>query len=183
MSDHGTPQRLILVTFDQLSLTHGGLATAVPECDEIVFIESQDMLASRKWHSQRLFFILSAVEHTKADLEASGFRVHSIRAKSIGEGVDSLRLTYPDIPTEVLTSLNIELVPNDNFLTTSEQFSQWASGYKSLTMEYFYRWQRKRLNILMEGSEPVVGQWNLDQKNRLPSPQRGSIAVTSCVNS
>ena len=182
MNGHGQPQRLILVTFDQLSLTHGALATANPECDEIVFIESHDLLTSRKWHSQRLFFYLSTAEHTKADLEASGFRVHSIRAKSIREGVESLRLTYPNVPivstspssrsqTEVFTSLNIELVNNDNFLTTSEQFSQWASGYKSLTMEYFYRWQRKRLNILMDGNEPVGGQWNLDQENRLPPPR------------
>ncbi len=182
MNDHGSPQRLILVTFDQLSLTHGALATAIPECDEIVFIESYDLLTSRKWHSQRLFFFLATVEHTKADLEASGFRVHSIRAKSIREGVDSLRLTHPNIPifstspssrsqTELLTSLNIELVNNDNFLTTSEQFSQWASGYKSLTMEYFYRWQRKRLNILMDGNEPVGGQWNFDEDNRLPPPR------------
>jgi deoxyribodipyrimidine photolyase-related protein len=182
MNDHGAPQRLILVTFDQLSLTHGALGTAIPERDEIVFIESHDMLTSRRWHSQRLFFLLSSVEHTKSELEAGGFRVHSIRAANIREGVDSLRRTFPDLPivsttpssrplTEVLTSLNIDLVPNDNFLTTAEQFSQWASGYKSLTMEYFYRWQRKRLNILMDGNEPVGGQWNFDEDNRLPPPR------------
>jgi deoxyribodipyrimidine photolyase-related protein len=182
MSKHGIPQRLILVTFDQLSITHGALATAVAERDEIVFIESHDMLTSRKWHSQRLFFILSAVEHIKSDLEASGFTVRSIKAATMSEGVNSLRLTYPGVPivsttpssrplTEVLTSLDVDLFPNDNFLTTAEQFSQWKSGYKSLTMEYFYRWQRKRLNILMDGNDPVGGQWNFDEDNRLPPPR------------
>lgn len=182
MKDHGPPQRLILVTFDQLSLTHGALATAKPTDDEIVFIESHDMLTSRKWHSQRIFFILSAVEHTKSDLNESGFKVHSIRAATMSEGVKSLRLTYPSVPivsttpssrplTDVLTSLDIELFPNDNFLTTADQFTQWASGYKSLTMEYFYRWQRKRLDILMDGNDPVGGQWNFDEDNRLPPPR------------
>ena len=182
MSNSNTPQRFILVTFDQLSRTHGALATAVPQRDEIVFIESHDMLTSRKWHAQRLFFILSTVEHLKSELIESGFRVHSIRAENIRGGVEELRLNYPGISivstnpssrplTEILISLDIELVPNDNFLTTGEQFSQWASGYKSLTMEYFYRWQRKRLDILMDGNEPVGGQWNLDEENRLPPPR------------
>ena len=93
MSVSKKPKRLILVTFDQLSLTHGALATAKPTDDEIVFIESHDMLTSRKWHSQRIFFILSAVEHTKSDLNESGFKVHSIRAATMSEGVKSLRLT------------------------------------------------------------------------------------------
>jgi len=182
MSVSKKPKRLILVTFDQLSLTHGALATAKPTDDEIVFIESHDMLTSRKWHSQRIFFILSAVEHTKSDLNERGFKVHSIRAATMSEGVKSLRLTYPSVPivsttpssrtlTDVLTSLDIELFPNDNFLTTADQFTQWASGYKSLTMEYFYRWQRKRLDILMDGNDPVGGQWNFDEDNRLPPPR------------
>ena len=182
MSVSKKPKRLILVTFDQLSLTHGALATAKPTDDEIVFIESHDMLTSRNWHSQRIFFILSAVEHTKSDLKASGFKVHSIRAATMSEGVKSLRLTYPSVPivsttpssrtlTDVLTSLDIELFPNDNFLTSADQFTQWASGYKSLTMEYFYRWQRKRLDILMDGNDPVGGQWNFDEDNRLPPPR------------
>lgn len=182
MSHQGTPKRLILVTFDQLSRTHGALATATPERDHIVFIESQDMLTSRKWHVQRLYFILAAVEHVKLELTTSGFHVHSIRATTIRDGINSLRLNHPGIEivsttpssrplADVLTSLNIEFVPNDNFLTTSDQFSQWAGGYKSLTMEYFYRWQRKRLNLLMDGNEPVGGQWNLDQENRLPPPR------------
>jgi len=182
MSVSKKPKRLILVTFDQLSLTHGALATAKPTDDEIVFIESHDMLTSRKWHSQRIFFILSAVEHTKSDLNERGFKVHSIRAATMSEGVKSLRLTYPSVPivsttpssrtlTDVLTSLDIELFPNDNFLTSADQFTQWASGYKSLTMEYFYRWQRKRLDILMDGNDPVGGQWNFDEDNRLPPPR------------
>jgi deoxyribodipyrimidine photolyase-related protein len=182
MSDQGKPNRLILVTFDQLSRTHGALAAATPGRDDILFIESHDMLTAKKWHAQRLFFILSAVAHTKSELEASGFQVHSIRAANMREGIEAVRLTHPGIEiisttpssrplTDVLTSLNIELVPNDNFLTTSEQFSSWASGYKSLTMEYFYRWQRKRLNLLMDANEPVGGQWNLDQENRLPPPR------------
>ena len=33
-------------------------------------------------------------------------------------------------------------------------------------MEYFYRWQRKRLDVLMDGKDPVGGEWNYDKENR-----------------
>lgn len=49
-------------------------------------------------------------------------------------------------------------------------------------MEYFYRWQRQRHNILMDDGEPSGGQWNFDADNRqsfgrdgpppVPSPRR-----------
>jgi deoxyribodipyrimidine photolyase-related protein len=39
-------------------------------------------------------------------------------------------------------------------------------------MESFYRKQRTRLNMLMEGNEPVGGSWNFDKENRLPPPKK-----------
>jgi deoxyribodipyrimidine photolyase-related protein len=39
-------------------------------------------------------------------------------------------------------------------------------------MEYFYREMRKRYNILMDGQDPVGGQWNYDAENRKP-PKNG----------
>ena len=39
-------------------------------------------------------------------------------------------------------------------------------------MENFYRKQRLRLNILMDGKEPVGGTWNFDKENRLPPPKK-----------
>jgi deoxyribodipyrimidine photolyase-related protein len=40
-------------------------------------------------------------------------------------------------------------------------------------MEKFYRSQRRRLGILMEGEEPVGGRWNFDTDNRQPLPRDG----------
>jgi len=38
-------------------------------------------------------------------------------------------------------------------------------------MEDFYRWQRKRLSVLMDGDAPVAGRWNFDEDNRQPPPK------------
>jgi len=172
----------VVISFDQLSHSHGALASADPQTDQIVLIESASMLTSRKWHAQRLYFILSAAEHFRAELLARGFNVTYISSETFGAGLQeftrnnpgiSLRATTPSSRAhkELLINHGVELLPNDLFLTSPDEFEGWASGYKSLTMEYFYRWQRKRLNILMEGDQPEGGQWNFDADNRLPPPK------------
>lgn len=62
----------------------------------------------------------------------------------------------------------IKLIPNNHFLWSTEEFNTWAKSRKRLLMEDFYREGRKRFNILMEGNQPVSGQWNLDKQNRKP---------------
>jgi len=39
-------------------------------------------------------------------------------------------------------------------------------------MENFYRKQRVRLNVLMDGDQPAGGSWNYDKDNRLPPPKK-----------
>lgn len=51
-------------------------------------------------------------------------------------------------------------------------FSEWADDKKRLQMEQFYRWQRQRLNTLMqEEGTPEGGKWNYDSDNRKPLPK------------
>lgn len=40
-------------------------------------------------------------------------------------------------------------------------------------MEDFYRWQRRRTGILMDGSQPAGRRWNFDADNREPLPKGG----------
>ena len=35
-------------------------------------------------------------------------------------------------------------------------------------MEYFYRYMRKKLDILVENNKPLGGKWNYDAMNRQP---------------
>ena len=38
-------------------------------------------------------------------------------------------------------------------------------------MEDHYRLARRRLDVLMDGDEPVGGRWNFDADNRQPPPK------------
>ena len=71
-----------------------------------------------------------------------------------------------------LSALGVAFSDNDFFLASFQQFAAWAGRQRSFTMESFYREQRKRLGVLMDGSQPVGGAWNFDADNRLPPPRQ-----------
>jgi deoxyribodipyrimidine photolyase-related protein len=66
----------------------------------------------------------------------------------------------------------VEIRSDDRFLCTLTEFEDWAKGRKQLRMENFYRGMRKKYHLLMDGDEPVGGQWNYDSENRKP-PRKG----------
>ncbi len=67
----------------------------------------------------------------------------------------------------------LEILPDPFFLTDPDWFSDIVARYPRVTLETFYRHQRRRLNFLMEGNEPSGGRWNFDQESRQPLPRDG----------
>ena len=67
--------------------------------------------------------------------------------------------------------LGVRSVPSNQFLCHPTDFAKFAEGKKSMKMEDFYRWQRKRLDVMMEGDDPVGGRWNFDEENRQGPPK------------
>ncbi len=173
--------RTILLAYDQLDRHHGPLAGARPDEDAILLVESEGMLRSRTWHAQRLFLLMSAAEHLAVELEAEGFTVHRERAPSTAEGASRhVRAGEQVVAGEPSShgvmrawdAAGVTLLPDERFLTPRPAFADWASGQSGLRMDAFYRWQRARLGILMDGTRPVGGRWSLDVDNRLPPPRK-----------
>jgi deoxyribodipyrimidine photolyase-related protein len=54
----------------------------------------------------------------------------------------------------------------EHFLTTREFLRDFFSQKKTYLMETFYREMRRKYDILMDGKDPLTGQWNYDQENR-----------------
>lgn len=172
----------VLVAYDQLDRHRGALVQARPGEHDILLVESEGMLRSRIWHAQRIHLLLSAAEHLARDLEAEGFTVHRIRATSTAAGVAEHRARTPGVrivaaePSShglmrTWQAAGVELTPDDRFLTPRADFAAWADQQRTLRMDAFYRQQRLRLGILLNGSSPVGGKWSLDADNRLPPPR------------
>lgn len=64
-------------------------------------------------------------------------------------------------------------VDSHHFLTSRGFLKDFFKGKKSYLMETFYREMRRKYQVLMEGNEPLGGQWNFDQENRKPLKEKG----------
>jgi deoxyribodipyrimidine photolyase-related protein len=183
--------RLIAVLGDQLDARSLALEGIDAARDTILMMEVAEESEHVPSHVQRTALFLSAMRHFAAELEQRGLRVRYVRltdagntgsfggelARAIAElrpelvrvvepGEHRVRAIFERAAREAGVAL--EVVEDRHFLTTREEFAAWAKGRKApLVMENFYRWQRERLGILMEGKgKPVGGAWNFDKDNR-----------------
>jgi deoxyribodipyrimidine photolyase-related protein len=62
--------------------------------------------------------------------------------------------------------ISTEAVDTDHFLTTRDEMGQFFKGKKKWVMEFFYRYMRKKFDILMVHDQPEGGSWNYDKFNR-----------------
>ena len=175
-------QRILYIPFDHLHAGYGVLRDSDPARDLVLFVESERMLRASRWHHQRVYFLVSAARHFAEELRARGFQVTYEKAATTVDGIEAMRSRHPGLDVwsaepsshvmmEQLATAGVKFVPNDFFLTKRTDFRAWAGSQKQLLMENFYRLQRKRLNVLMDGGEPLGGRWNFDAENRLSPPK------------
>jgi len=176
------PLPTLWVFGDQLNRTLGALSTATPTSHRILIIESQQKLSSRPWHIQRAHFLITSMRRFADDLRREGFDIDYRIAPNMRQGFldhcakfspKVVEVTEPNsyVARQLVTSLGCTVHQSNQFLCHPDEFAQFIHGKKSLKMEDFYRWQRKRLSILMDGDQPVTGRWNFDEDNRLPPPK------------
>jgi deoxyribodipyrimidine photolyase-related protein len=178
--------RTVVILGDQLHRQTSALRGATPADTRIVMVTSRRQLASKRWHRQRLHLVLSAMGKLARTLRAEGFTVDERIADTFGAGIDEHIAQYQSSCIEAmspmswrgvqtLTDHGVTLTPNDQFLCDASTFAHWASSRPNrLRMEDFYRWQRQRLDVLMEpDGEPCGGRWNYDADNREPPPKDG----------
>ncbi len=176
-------KRIIYIPFDHLHRKFGALKGANPQEDVIVLVESARMTTGRNWHKERLFFLISSARHFAQSLEEEGFSVEYVKAATTIDGLKVVEKKYPKLPIvcaepssfrqfEALKEYGVSFIENDFFLTPRPLFMDWAKDQKSFLMESFYRKQRVRLGVLMNGKEPEGGSWNFDKENRLPPPKK-----------
>jgi deoxyribodipyrimidine photolyase-related protein len=174
--------RIIYVPFDHLHRGYGALKNADPKADVIAMVESARMTRGRTWHPMRLFFLISSARHFAESLRSQGFTVHYEKAPTTIDGLKKFQRLVPGAPIvcaepssfrqyAALKDFGVSFVVNDFFLTSRADFSLWAGAQKSFLMENFYRAQRVRLDVLVEGGKPTGGAWNFDKENRLPPPK------------
>jgi deoxyribodipyrimidine photolyase-related protein len=174
----------VWVLGDQLRRDVGPLRDRAPGEVRVLMVESTTKAASKPWHRQRLHLVLASMRRFAAELRAEGFEVDLRVAPTLRSGLEAHRAEHGVPPVvamspmswdgrNMLTEAGVEVTPNEQFLCSEDDFARWLGGRPSPRMEDFYRYQRRRHGVLMDGSEPVGGRWNLDAENREPPPKDG----------
>ena len=186
---------LILVLGDQLDLVHGALREARPGVDTIVMAEVAEEASYVRHNRHKIAFIFSAMRHFRDELRERGFDVlyypyqsglgslhQAVLAALEERSVDSVRCCEPGEyrllheMRQWRLPLAFELLEDDRFLASHEDFAAWATGRKQLRMEYFYRLMRRKYRILLdESGKPAGGRWNYDSENRRGWRNRDSV--------
>ena len=169
---------------DQLNRGITALRDAHPSTHRVLIVESLEKLASRPWHVQRAHFLVASMRRFAEELRGDGFVVDYRQSASMRIGFaehiaefqpTTIIATEPNSVTarRLVADLGVTTVRSNQFLCHPDEYAQFVGDKKSIKMEDFYRWQRKRYSYLMEGDGPVGGKWNFDEANRLPPPKSG----------
>ncbi|QWC86219.1 cryptochrome/photolyase family protein [Nocardioidaceae bacterium] len=163
-----------------------------------VLVEDDLFFRQYRFHAQKLVLHRASMRRFAARLEEEGFRVGTVetdgrRNSSTGLSqvlaeLEPMRVSCYDVVDDwlhqntvaTLADLDLEIAEEDwlespNFVTSRAQVEDWFGGDRTHRMAAFYEWQRKRLDILVEGSgedaSPVGGQWSFDEDNRKKLPK------------
>jgi deoxyribodipyrimidine photolyase-related protein len=112
--------------------------------------------------------LLAVIEQLKP-IAVIGVEPGDLRVRlQLDSAINSVALSAVNTPANSIKALKnqIEWRDDTHFLCSVQEFRKWAGTSKSLRMEFFYRQMRQRHKVLMEGKEPVGGQWNFDADNR-----------------
>lgn len=175
----------------QLTQQCGPIARA-PEGSRILLIESRDFAARMPYHHHKLTLVFSAMRQFREQLQQQ-YDVRYIQAESFSGGLTTFFEEFPDTTLVTMRSPsygserrfrelvaeaggNVRFVENELFVSTRQTFDEWANAdpdeeTHSFKHEPFYRWMRKKSGVLMDGNNPVGGEWNYDDQNQAFPPE------------
>ena len=184
----------LLIFPHQLFEYHPGFQQSI---DRVLLIEDSlffgDSRYPLRFHLQKLWFRRATMKRYERLVRERGYAVEYLEFQPGRDLVDTLVSFYESQdqttssfvycePVDFVlekrlerleSKLDIEPVrlPTPGFINRSEENVKYRAGRKRWFMADFYKWQRKRLDILMEDGQPVGGKWSFDGDNRKKVPK------------
>ncbi len=183
---------LRLILGDQLNIQHQWFTQCSSDITYVLMeVKSESLYVTH--HIQKILGFFAAMRAFGQQLEKEGHRVIYLKIndphnlQSIEKNIITLVAEHsfqhfeyqqPDEYRldQVLEQLSLSIsktkFDTDHFYTTRDELATFFRGKKQLLMESFYRYMRKKHHVLMDGNDPLHGQWNFDHSNRNKMPNQ-----------
>ena len=186
--------KILYVWPDQLTMSLDAFKS-IDKKDVIVMIEDNADTVFSPMHKKKIVYHWATMRHFKIACENQGYTVHYVKLTK-----DNQQVSWKDKLSEVIALLKVQEIvvtmpndrrwrddvqwmrtlkpvnshPDNRFIMSTEEFSEWAQGKKQLIMEFFYRKARIKTGLLMQDGAPIGGKWNYDKLNQKP-PGKGMV--------
>jgi deoxyribodipyrimidine photolyase-related protein len=204
MSDKTPSAEILIVLPNQLFAKHPGLKRK-PQLvllleDSLFFGDSR---YPAKFHKQKLWLHRATMKRYQGMLEDKGLKTLYLDygdqptsledalalAKDHASAADTITICDPtDFIFEKRLaaacesqSLAKNILTTPAFLNTRQDNEDFRAGRKRWFMANYYKWQRERLDVLMEDGEPAGGQWSFDEDNRKKVPKKMLDSIPSLL--
>ena len=177
---------LRLILGDQLNASHSWYRE---QDDGVLYLiaELHQEASYVRHHVQKVCAFFAAIESFATALTAAGHQVKHLTLDDTADfpdlngliaalckehGIAQFEYQQPDEYrlAEQLKTLDLGIPitcwESQHFLLTHDELASYIKVGKHNRMESFYRKLRKRLDILMDGAEPLGERWNFDGENR-----------------
>ena len=158
-----------------------------------VLVEDDLMFRQYRFHSHKLVLHRASLAAFGNRLRGAGFRVEVIasdprrpsssRLAELVRVLRPVRVTVFDVVDDWLERdlrralgdagsplRDEDVLESPMFLTSRAELTEWFAEHPA-RMQHFYSWQRRRLDILVDGDSPVGGRWSFDTENRKKLPR------------
>ncbi len=169
---------------------------AIQQGNSVYFIEDELYFLQYSFHKKKLVLHRASMKYFQQILEQQKIKTTYINCKDANAKLDSFfksldgvsTIHYVDTTDYLLErrlnrnarkyGISLKKYETPNFLTTVKEINEYFADGKRFFMADFYRYQRKRLGILVSNKEPVGGKWSFDEENRKKLPKNISLPGT-----
>lgn len=186
----------LLVFPNQLFAEHPGLQA---EPGQVVLVEDSlffgDNRYPLKFHKQKIWLHRATMKRYEHALRARGFNTlylnYDPAPESLKQHLERITNGRPGAASPLIVAdpddymlkkrlhrfcnqleIPLHIVPNPGFLNQPQENQAYRAGKQRWFMADFYRFQRQRLGLLMNGDQPQGGKWSFDAENRKKVPKK-----------
>lgn len=163
----------------------------------VFMAEDLGLCTYERHHQQKIVLFLAAMRAYADELRSAAYDVHYIeldasdsrsyeeKLKDAIENADASELEFFEIEDKAMEKrlkqfaadhkLRCNEQASPMFTCSREAFAEYAHGKSNLRMADFYKWQRRRLKILVDDNgNPDGDRWSFDADNRKRLPRKVS---------